>query len=101
MAPPLVLVVDDEPDLVELVTLTSLPTPADQSFHTELRQGRNEMLWAKINAPVRGPAFFAAFCICALVLVLVAVGMRETPLRKGFEESELALPDPRTPAVQR
>ena len=47
------------------------------------------------------PAFFAAFCICALVLVLVAVGMRETPLRKGFEETELALPEPRTPAVQR
>jgi MFS family permease len=47
------------------------------------------------------PAFFAAFCTCALVLVLVAVGMRETPLRKGFEETELALPEPRTPAVQR
>lgn len=47
------------------------------------------------------PAFFTAFCICALVLVLVAVGMRETPLRKGFEETELAVPDPRTPAVQR
>ena len=47
------------------------------------------------------PAFFAAFCICALVLVLVAVGMRETPLRKGFEETELAVPEPRTPAVQR
>jgi EmrB/QacA subfamily drug resistance transporter len=47
------------------------------------------------------PAFFAAFCICALVLVLVAVGMRETPLRKGFEETELAIPEPRTPAVQR
>jgi hypothetical protein len=47
------------------------------------------------------PAFFAAFCICGLVLVLVAVGMRETPLRKGFEETELAVPEPRTPAVQR
>jgi EmrB/QacA subfamily drug resistance transporter len=47
------------------------------------------------------PAFFAAFCVCALVFVLVAVGMRETPLRKGFEEPELAVPDPRTPAVQR
>jgi EmrB/QacA subfamily drug resistance transporter len=47
------------------------------------------------------PAFFAAFCICVLVLALVAFGMRETPLRKGFEETELALPEPRTPAVQR
>jgi EmrB/QacA subfamily drug resistance transporter len=47
------------------------------------------------------PAFFAAFCICGFVLVLVAAGMRETPLRKGFEETELALPEPRTPVVQR
>ncbi|MDQ3822317.1 MAG: MFS transporter [Actinomycetota bacterium] len=47
------------------------------------------------------PAFFAAFCVCAVVLVLVAVGMRETPLRKGFEETELAVPEPRAPAVQR
>jgi EmrB/QacA subfamily drug resistance transporter len=47
------------------------------------------------------PAFFAAFCICIIVLGLVAFGMRETPLRKGFEETELALPEPRTPAVQR
>jgi EmrB/QacA subfamily drug resistance transporter len=45
------------------------------------------------------PAFFAAFCICVLVLVVVAVGMRETPLQRGFEETELAVPDPRTPAV--
>jgi EmrB/QacA subfamily drug resistance transporter len=47
------------------------------------------------------PAFFAAFCICALVLVLVALGMREVPLRKGFEETELAVPEPHVPVVQR
>ena len=46
------------------------------------------------------PAFFAAFCLCAIVLGLVAVGMRETPLRKGFEETELAVPEPRAPAVR-
>jgi EmrB/QacA subfamily drug resistance transporter len=47
------------------------------------------------------PAFFAAFCVCVVVLVVVAIGMRETPLRKGFEETEIAVPDPRAPAVQR
>jgi EmrB/QacA subfamily drug resistance transporter len=46
------------------------------------------------------PAFFAAFCICVLVLALVAFGMRETPLRKGFEETELAVPEPRAPALR-
>jgi MFS family permease len=45
------------------------------------------------------PAFFAAFCLCVLVLTLVAFGMRETPLRTGFEETELAVPEPRAPAV--
>jgi EmrB/QacA subfamily drug resistance transporter len=47
------------------------------------------------------PAFFAAFCISLGVLALVALGMRETPLRKGFEETDLAVADPRAPAVQR
>ena len=40
---------------------------ADQEFHLELRQGKNGMLWSKIHAPWRGPAFFAAFGLFALI----------------------------------
>jgi MFS family permease len=47
------------------------------------------------------PAFFAAFCLCVLVLAIVVLGMRETPLRRGFEETELAVPESRAPAVRK
>jgi EmrB/QacA subfamily drug resistance transporter len=36
------------------------------------------------------PAFLAAACLCLLVLVIDAVGVREVPLRKGFEEPTLS-----------
>ncbi len=36
------------------------------------------------------PAFLAAALLCVLVLVVVIVGVREVPLRKGFEEPTLA-----------
>jgi hypothetical protein len=36
------------------------------------------------------PAFLAAAVVCLLVLVISAAGVREVPLRKGFEEATLA-----------
>jgi EmrB/QacA subfamily drug resistance transporter len=45
------------------------------------------------------PAFLAAAGLCVLVLVLVALGMRETPLRRGFEETDVAVPEPRSRVV--
>jgi EmrB/QacA subfamily drug resistance transporter len=36
------------------------------------------------------PAFLAAACLCAVVLVVVVVGVHEVPLRKGFDEPTLA-----------
>jgi EmrB/QacA subfamily drug resistance transporter len=36
------------------------------------------------------PAFVASACVCALVLVIAALGIREVPLRKGFEEATLS-----------
>jgi EmrB/QacA subfamily drug resistance transporter len=50
------------------------------------------------------PAFLAATGLCMLVLVLVAVGIREVPLRRGFEdavEPEVPVPDTRAPAAAR
>jgi MFS family permease len=45
------------------------------------------------------PAFLAAAVLCAIVLVLVAFGMRETPLRRGFEDAEVAVPEPSSRVV--
>ena len=36
------------------------------------------------------PAFLAAAILCVVVLVIVLFGIREVPLRKGFEEPSLA-----------
>ncbi len=36
------------------------------------------------------PAFLASAVLCAVVLVIVIVGIKEVPLRKGFEEPTLA-----------
>lgn len=61
-------------DEIEELLVTSMPALAagdgqrpDQSFRAELMQGRNGMLWAKIHAPRRGPAFFAAFGLFAML----------------------------------
>jgi hypothetical protein len=40
------------------------------------------------------PAFLAAAFVCAILLVVVVVGIREVPLRRGFEEA----PQPETAA---
>jgi len=36
------------------------------------------------------PAFLASACLCIIVFALVALGIHEVPLRKGFEEATLA-----------
>ena len=36
------------------------------------------------------PAFLASACVCAVVLVLVAIGIHEVPLRRGFEDPQAA-----------
>jgi hypothetical protein len=36
------------------------------------------------------PAFLAAAAVCAVVFLLVVFGIKEVPLRKGFEEPTLA-----------
>ncbi|MGH2947917.1 MAG: hypothetical protein ACRDPC_16985 [Solirubrobacteraceae bacterium] len=61
-------------DEMEALLIASMPhlvssssERADQSFRAELMQGRNGMLWAKIHAPRRGPAFFAAFGLFCLL----------------------------------
>ena len=46
------------------------------------------------------PAFLAATGVCALTLLIVFLGLREVPLRKGFEEDvPAAVPEGKTPAV--
>ncbi len=39
----------------------------DQGFATELRRNRSGTLWAKIDSPLRGPAFFAAYGLFAVI----------------------------------
>jgi hypothetical protein len=39
----------------------------DQGFSTELLRRRDGMLWARIEAPYRGPAFFAAYGLYAII----------------------------------
>jgi EmrB/QacA subfamily drug resistance transporter len=36
------------------------------------------------------PAFLASACLCVVVLVIAALGVREVPLRKGFEDVSLS-----------
>jgi MFS family permease len=42
------------------------------------------------------PAFLAAFCVALVVWVVAFVGVKEVPLRRGFEDepAEVAAPDP-------
>jgi MFS family permease len=48
------------------------------------------------------PAFLAAVGVCAITLVIVFLGLREVPLRKGFDEdAAAAMPEAKTPAVVR
>jgi EmrB/QacA subfamily drug resistance transporter len=48
------------------------------------------------------PAFLAAVGICAVTLLIVFFGLREVPLRKGFEEDvAAATPESKTPTVLR
>jgi EmrB/QacA subfamily drug resistance transporter len=41
-------------------------------------------------ADALNPAFFAGACLCVVVLGLVVFGIKEVPLRRGFEEPTLA-----------
>ena len=46
------------------------------------------------------PAFLAGAGVCALTLLIVVLGLREVPLRRGFEEEPAAaVPEAKTPAV--
>jgi EmrB/QacA subfamily drug resistance transporter len=49
------------------------------------------------------PAFLAAAGVCAITLLIVFLGLREVPLRKGFDEQEVAaaVPEAKTPSVVR
>jgi EmrB/QacA subfamily drug resistance transporter len=50
------------------------------------------------------PAFLAATALCLIVLAIVVAGIREVPLRRGFEdvgEPEVPVPDTRSPATAR
>ena len=48
------------------------------------------------------PAFMAAAGIAVVIFVIVLFGMREVPLREGFEEdATVAAPEPKTPTVVR
>jgi hypothetical protein len=38
------------------------------------------------------PAFLAAACLCGVVFFVALAGVREVPLRRGFEESAAAEP---------
>jgi EmrB/QacA subfamily drug resistance transporter len=74
-------------------------------------QARNGTVVHRLPAALRPdlaaairPAFLAATGLCVLVLVLVAVGIREVPLRRGFEdvgEPEVPVPDTRAPVATR
>ena len=44
----------------------------------------------RISRSALQPAFLAAAVLCVVVLVIVLFGIREVPLRKGFEEPSLA-----------
>ena len=48
------------------------------------------------------PAFMSAAALCAVVLLIVFLGLREVPLRRDFEEEPaVAIPEAKTPAVLR
>jgi hypothetical protein len=48
------------------------------------------------------PAFLAAAGLCAVVLLIVYLGLREVPLRKALEEEPaIAVPEGKTPTVVR
>jgi MFS family permease len=48
------------------------------------------------------PAFMSAAALCAVVLLIVFLGLREVPLRKDFEDEPAAvIADTKTPAVLR
>jgi EmrB/QacA subfamily drug resistance transporter len=49
------------------------------------------------------PAFLAGAGVCAITLLVVFLGLREVPLRKEFDEHEVAaaMPEAQTPAVLR
>jgi len=61
------------------------------------RQARGEQVVHRLPLAARHqlanalhPAFLAAACVCAIVLVIAAIGVKEVPLRKGFEEPTVA-----------
>ncbi len=61
------------------------------------RQARGEQVVHRLPPAARHqlasalhPAFLAAACVCVLVFVIAAVGVKEVPLRKGFEEASVA-----------
>jgi EmrB/QacA subfamily drug resistance transporter len=47
------------------------------------------------------PAFLSAAGLCAVVLVIVYFGLREVPLRKGFDEEPIAVPESKPATVVR
>jgi predicted MFS family arabinose efflux permease len=72
---------------------TAVETAAVRQLPPSLREALAEAMQ---------PAFLAGAGICAITLLIVFLGLREVPLRKGFEEDVLAaVPEGKTPTVVR
>jgi predicted MFS family arabinose efflux permease len=72
-------------------------TVVDEAAVRQLPPGLREAL-----AEAMQPAFLAAVGVCTITFLIVFLGLREVPLRKGFEEDvAAAAPESTTPTVVR
>src|SRR5918992_192790 len=70
---------------------------ADEAAVRQLPPNLREAL-----AEAMQPAFLAGAGVCVVTLLVVFLGLREVPLRKGFDEdAAAAMPEAKTPAVVR
>lgn len=65
--------------------------PAGAGLEGETVQGFSPALRADLAAALR-PAFLAAALVCVALLVVVIVGIREVPLRRGFDDTASPVP---------
>jgi hypothetical protein len=72
-------------------------TVVDEAAVRQLPPGLREAL-----AEAMQPAFLAAVGVCTITFLIVFLGLREVPLRKGFEDDvAAAAPESTTPTVVR
>jgi hypothetical protein len=85
--------------LMGVIINSGLPSSsvADEAAVRQLPPNLREAL-----AEAMQPAFLAGAGVCVVTLLIVFLGLREVPLRKGFDEDPAAaMPEAKTPAVVR